>query len=441
MKKHPKGYAHALVRKIMLVYSIFLMLIGLLASYMAYDKESVALEAELNQAMKELSFAYESSTEYFWRSYVPIVQLSSDVYTAFSDYFESPTGEELTQLELTKLSGAIRELMSYNHGVQWIGLYTDKREVNYYKFSDNSNIAKIPEDFPFLEDIKEKSAFMEVFGSEELEHDGKEERTFVLCGNASIKTNEGVILFGYKKDLTYSYGDGIPGLESVKCYVANENGLLYDSSGSYDESILSLVQGDAEVVEQNGEALQVYRLKNGSNDYQVFCTIPKWLEQVEGHTYSPYILTVVVLFWLCSLLIYRWTSRGILRKIQNIQVGLHTIGDSNLKYRIPVSDPPKDEFEDIGRAINEMTAQLQENINRTYEMRVQQRSFPNCRRNSTPISCITLWRSSGARCMKTEIWKPPMSSPKWQNCSEICSVPRILSPSGMKSISAAPTCP
>jgi len=372
MKSNTKGYANALIRKITWVYGIFLVFFGLLASYMAYDKESAALDLELTQAMNELSFAYENSTEDFWRFYVPIVEANSKTYDAFKDYFQSDTWRDLTQTQKVELTEALRELMSYNHGVSWIGLYTGKRDTNYMQFSDG-NLMVMPEDFPFVEDMENKAAFMEVYGSKELPYKGQMDRTFALCGNASIKTEEGMILFGYVTDTAYSAFENTTGLEDVRFYVVNDHGIVFDSSGVYDETVMALANSDEETVRIDGVRSRIHRLDSTGSSYRVFCTIPQLQEQLASHTYSPYILAVVVLFWLCSLVVYRWTGRSILRKIRAIQVGLHTIGDSNLEYRIPVSETPKDEFEDIGRSINEMTAQLQENINKTYELRLRQR--------------------------------------------------------------------
>lgn len=372
MKTHKKGYTNALIRKITWVYGVFLVLFGLLASFMAYDKESAALETELTQTMSELSFTYENSTEDFWRFYVPIVESNSEIYSVFRDYFQADSQTDLTQHQKIELSEALRELMAYNHGVSWVGLYTDKRDINYMQFSD-STLMVMPKDFAFIADMDNKTSFMEVYGSKEITYKDKTVRTFALCGNASIKTNEGKILFGYVTDTAYFSFENTLESDNVDFYVVNDHGVVFDSSGVYDDAMVALAKSDEDLVEINGVSTRVYRLKRTGSGFRVFCTIPQWQEQLAGHTYSPYILAVVILFWMCSLLVYRWTGRGILKKIHVVQEGLNIIGDSNLDYRIPVSETPKDEFEDIGRAINEMTAQLQENINKTYELRLQQR--------------------------------------------------------------------
>lgn len=373
MKIHTKGYANALIRKITWVYGIFLVLIGLLASYMAYDKESTALETELTQAMSDLSYAYENSTDDFWRYYVPIVENESGIYDALKEYFQSEDREHLTQMEKFELTAAMQKLMAYNHGVSWVGLYTGREDTNYMMFNGETMLQVMPEDFAFIDDMDKKEASMEVYGSKEIFNNGQIMRTFALCGNASINVDEGKIIFGYETNEVYSAFENTVEIENANFYIVNDYGIVFDSAGVYDESIRTLAQSEEELIHADGALMRVYRLENTGSRYRVFCTIPQWEELMVGHTYSPYILAIVILFWICSLLVYRWTGRSILKKIRAIQTGLHMIGENKLDHRIPVSKTPKDEFEDIGRSINEMTAQLQENINKAYELRLQQR--------------------------------------------------------------------
>ena len=373
MKTHTKGYANALIRKITWVYGIFLVLIGLLASYMAYDKESTALETELTQAMSDLSYAYENSTDDFWRYYVPIVENESGIDDALMEYFRSEDREHLTQMEKYELTEAMQKLMAYNHGVSWVGLYTGREDANYMMFNGETMLQVMPEDFAFIDDMDKKEASMEVYGSKEILNKGQPMRTFALCGNATMNVDEGKIIFGYETDKIYYAFENAIDTENANFYIVNDHGIVFDSAGIYGENVRALAQSDEELIRADGAFMRVYRLENTGSRYRIFCTIPRWEELMVGHTYSPYILAIVILFWICSLLVYRWTGRSILKKIRAIQTGLHMIGENKLDHRIPVSKTPKDEFEDIGRSINEMTAQLQENINKTYELRLQQR--------------------------------------------------------------------
>lgn len=372
MKTHTKGYTNALIRKITWVYGIFLVLIGLMASYMAYDKESTALKTELTQAMSDLSYAYENSTEDFWRYYMPIVENESGIYDILKEYFYADNNN-LTPMEKVELTLAMQKLMAYNHGVSWVGLYTGREDTNYMMFNGDTVLQVMPKDFAFIDDMENKKASMEVFGSKEILCHGQTIRSFALCGNATINVDEGKIIFGYETNEVYSAFENTVEIENAHFYVVNDYGIVFDSAGVYNEEIRSLAQSEGDVIQVDGERMRVYRLDNTGSRYRIFCTVPQWEELMVGHTYSPYILAIVVLFWICSMVVYRWTGRSILKKIGTIQTGLHMIGENKLDYRIPVSKMPKDEFEDIGRSINEMTAQLQENINKAYELRLQQR--------------------------------------------------------------------
>jgi len=54
MKNINQVYTNALFRKITYIYSAILLLIGILASYMAYSKEHITLISQMEQTMTEL---------------------------------------------------------------------------------------------------------------------------------------------------------------------------------------------------------------------------------------------------------------------------------------------------------------------------------------------------------------------------------------------------
>lgn len=371
-KTHTKVYTNALIRKITWIYGVVLILMGLLASYMAYDKESVAMVSQLEQTMSELNYAYENTTEDFWRLYMPIFTGSDDTYTALRKYFMAEDQNALTPVEKRELMEAMQTIMAFNHGVSWMGVYTGKDSPNYYLLEGDSILREMSSSFPFVEEMEKKGAAMEVYGSKTLQAHNGQILTFALCGNASMNVKDGKIIFGYTTDTISSANVQTADIENARFYITNEHGVVYDSSGLYDRQILTITERSGAVFRQDGQLMKIFRLKADGRQ-QVFCLIP-WRDAVlQGHTFSPYILAIVVLFLVCSLLIYRWTGRNIMGKINVIQTGLHKIGENELDHRIPVPKDPKDEFENIGRSINDMTARLQENINKTYELKLKQK--------------------------------------------------------------------
>ena len=372
-KTHSKVYTNAMIRKITWIYGVVLVLMGLLASYMAYDKESAALASQLEQTMTELEYTYESVTGDFWKSYMPIAANSEGMFDALKNYFATESEEPLSPMEKDKLQASVRSLMAYSNRVSWIGIYKDSNHEGYYLFSDDNMLREMTRDFPFLEQIEGKGTAMEIFGSRVIYNGRKSIRTFALCGNATTNLKDGRIIFGYDTESVFSVLSQVSKMDHVNYYITNESGIIFDSSGAYDEEAVMLAQHAGELVRQNGELVRVYCLNNTSSKLRVFCTIP-WRDAVlQGHTFSPYILAIVVLFLISSLLIYRWTGRNIMGKIHVIQTGLHKIGENELDHRIPVPKEPKDEFENIGQSINDMTSRLQENINKTYELKLKQK--------------------------------------------------------------------
>ena len=370
---HIKVYTNALFRKITWIYGIVLILMGLIASYMAYDKESAALSNRLNQTMSELNYAYENCTEDFWRYYLPIVENEGGMYDSLRAFFLSDRKDDLSPVEKDELANAMQKLMAYNHGVSWVGLYIEKDSKNYLMHRDEGMLREVSRDFPFSEKIDKKGAAMEVYGSELISTRRGMIRSFALCGNATINVQDGKIIFGYNTDII---GSGFINMEessNANYYIVNDNGVVFDSSGEYHNDIMSLSEKTGNLVRVDGKLMCIHRLSNTGSKYSIFCTVP-WIDEImTGYAFSPYIFAIVVLFWISSLLIYRWTGHNIMGKINVIQAGLHKIGENELDYRIPVPVEPKDEFENIGHSINDMTARLQENINKTYELKLKQK--------------------------------------------------------------------
>lgn len=373
MKNINQVYTNALFRKIIYIYSMILLLIGILASYMAYSKEHITLISQMEQTMTELKYDYERYTEDFWRLYMPIVQDRDGTYATLKKYFETENKKVMSPIDKSNLVDALQTIMAYNHGISWIGIYAGKEEGNYLLFEGDSALTKMKDDFPFIEDMENKGPAKEVYGSKLVNKAGELVRSFAICGNLEASMKSGKILFGYTTDkIGFNYMQDEK-LENVRFIITNEYGIIYDSLGLYDDKCTLIAESSGSIYREDGEKLYVYRLQGTGNDYSVFCTIP-WVDMFYiSHSFTPYIVIIVLLFCISSLVIYRMTGKGIIRKINVIQQGLHKIGENELDYRIEVPDIPTDEFENIGQSINIMAERLQKNIDKTYELRLKQK--------------------------------------------------------------------
>ncbi len=373
MKHKNQVYTNALFRKITYIYSMILLLIGILASYMAYSKEHITLISQMEQTMDELKHDYERYTEDFWRLYMPIVQDRGGTYTILKKYFAAEGKAAMSPIDKSNLVDALQTIIAYNHGISWIGVYVGGEAENYLLFEGDSALTEMHDDFPFIEDMENKGPAKEIYGSKLVNKAGKLIRSFAICGNLEESTKSGKLIFGYATDKIGSAYMQDEKLENARFIITNEHGVVYDSFGEYDEKCMSIAESVGSIYHNDGEMLYVYRLQGTGKEYSVFCTIP-WLDKFfVSHSFTPYIVVMVLLFCICSLVIYRMTGKGIIRKINVIQQGLHKIGENELDYRIEVPDTPTDEFENISQSINKMTERLQENIDKTYELRLKQK--------------------------------------------------------------------
>ena len=373
MKHINQVYTNALFRKITYIYSMILLLIGILASYMAYSKEHITLISQMEQTMTELKHDYERYTEDFWRLYMPIVQDRDGTYATLKKYFAAENKKVMSPIDKSNLVDALQTIMAYNHGISWIGVYAGKGEGNYLLFEGDSALTKMKDDFPFMEDMENKGPAKEVYGSKLVDKAGKLVRSFAICGNLEESMKSGKLIFGYATDKIGSTYMQDEKLENARFIITNEHGIIYDSLGLYDDKCTLIAESSGSIYRETGEKLYVYRLPGTGKEYSVFCTIP-WLDMFYiSHSFTPYIVIIVLLFCISSLVIYRMTGKGIIRKINVIQQGLHKIGENKLDYRIEVPDVATDEFENIGQSINIMAERLQENIDKTYELRLKQK--------------------------------------------------------------------
>ena len=121
---------------------MILVLIGLLAGYLAYSKEESELRNKMDQVMLDLNYGYENITEDFWRLYMPIWTYKTSVYSAIDTYFSENRTAALTPIEQAELMEAMRIIMSGDGDIRWIGVYRGKDFDNYLLFNDEKLFLK-----------------------------------------------------------------------------------------------------------------------------------------------------------------------------------------------------------------------------------------------------------------------------------------------------------
>lgn len=369
-----KVYTNSLFRKITYIYAAILLVMAFFVCYMAYSKERNTVVNQLDRNLTDLNHEYESVTEEFWRLYMPFWSNKDRVYSAVEKYFRNENGGTLSPIERKNMVDALQIIMSGDDRMKWIGVYLGKDKTNYLLLQNGASLIEMTDDFPFIEHLENKKPGMEIYESKRVTLNGKEMRCFALCGGTALSMGDGKIIMGYESEALLSDYNRVTNTVEADYYIVNDFGIIYDSTGAYVLDWLTEAPS-AEGVIQNadGKRLYVRELSKDSGSYKVFCVMPWWDMLVRSNMFTPYIILMVMVFFVFSVLLYRATGSVILKKIDAVQFGLGKIAANELEYRIPVSDKPADEFEIISQSVNDVAGRLQENINKAYLSKLRQK--------------------------------------------------------------------
>ena len=157
-------YTNALFRRITNIYAVVLLIMGFLACYLAYSKEYSQTVNQMNQIMTDINYEYKSSTENFWRLYMPMFENRDNVYMAMRKFFVNEDNSILSPIDKSYLQNALKILKSSDDRVRWIGIYAGSDSVNYLLFEGDTAMVETPEDFPFIEEMENKGYTLIISG-------------------------------------------------------------------------------------------------------------------------------------------------------------------------------------------------------------------------------------------------------------------------------------
>lgn len=373
MKQNEKGYMNRLFKKILYIYAVILILMGIWTSHSSYEKNRNECYNQMDLSLLVLNKEYENHTSDFWRVYMPVFENKS-VYQALKVFFHHEKPDTLSPQEKKQLLDALSTIIKNDNRIKWVGIYAGKEQENYLLYEGEYVLTQMPEDFPFIEHLENKGLFMEVYGSRLVEHDGVLQRCFAICGGSAMDMNGGKIIAGFStNELDIYYGDGQ--LHGTKYYIVNEFGLVYDSDDKYQEYVDIKPEDIKSGIRtgSDGKLRYIRRLNTQDSSYAVFATCP-WIDlMMKSLDGVAQILSMVLVFLFSAVGLYKMAERTIKKKVDSIQFGLEKIGKGDLEYRIPVVNDVPDEFETISLYINDVTAQLRETIDKVYLYRVKQR--------------------------------------------------------------------
>ena len=356
------------------IYLILLLIISSIACYYAYKVKKEQMLATMDLALAHMEQEYNDILDNFWQTYMPIFERNSTIYSTFVNYFANSDTTELGPLEKKELAEALNQIKVRDSRIQWLGVYSYNRKINYYLRPDNLALEIISESFPYLEELNAHSATRSIYAGKAEFGPFQNTPYLVLCGNDPTGLGNGKLMIGYSlNDFVQTSDVYISGLSEIRFYITCGDQLLFDSVGTYDANAVRFPQKETEGnILHNGEMFYIRAVRTGTSDSYLSYMIPWRQIQSAAHRDTLMIFSISFAFALFSIIVLTFMNRSVSKEVSVIREGLDRIADNNLDYRLP-TDFQQGGLPEIAQNINEMSSRLHENIQKAYYFELKQK--------------------------------------------------------------------
>ena len=352
-----------------LTYFSFLLIIGSIACYFSYREKHEEIISSMDLAFSQMDQEYSNILENFWQAYMPIYENNSASYSILKDYFSHEKAADLTPLERVSLTDALDQMRIRDSRILWIGLYSDNRDINYILYNGNTSLDVIPDDFPYLDQINNKTLQMEIYG----DSTDTLNSSFAICGGVPVGMGPGKIIIGYS--LQHIYAIAQSACFSVPYefdFVSSGNSIFHYQSDSLTTSFIPdvLKQGDQKA--PNGNRFYI-RSANCADRFTILSySIPE-VELIKTALFrTPAILLLLSSFAILALVMHFLLSHAITKEIGIIKDGLLRLSRNQYDYQLPTKFQ-QDGLPEIAENINAMSVKLNENIKKAYYFELKQK--------------------------------------------------------------------
>lgn len=350
------------------LYAMLLLFVTFLACYFSYSQKKEELLGQIDNAFVQLAQEYRDVTDNFWQLYMPIFETQQDNYDIWSAYFSEGKPDTLDPFEKQALASSLRQMLIRANEVQWVVLYNPDRADNYILYSDSTGLRPLPDDFPFLDALRDDCQKMEVYGTSDTSYAST--GTYAICGRIPSRFGAGKIMAGYStaslQNICRYSGNR---LKSLNFVLTNRGQILFDNAGTgnvdlcFDDEMTPLPSSHkfyfhSEVCGRNTSFLTYY-----ASLWEIFFYC---------HCNTPLLFGVFFLFALVSVAGYLFMLTIINKEVSVIRNGLFRIGQNDFSVKLPLRFMQSG-LSEIASSVNQMTRLLQENINRAYHYELKQK--------------------------------------------------------------------
>lgn len=370
--KHTHHSINRLFLILYLTYFSFLLVIGSIACYFSYREKHEDILASMNLAFTQIDQEYSDILKNFWQAYMPIFEKNSANYSIFKTYFSHEKADDLTPLERLSLIDALNQMRIRDSRILWLGVYSDNRDINYILYNDNTSLQMIPEDFPFLNQMRVKTQQMEIYGSPDSSSDSYA-ASFAICGGVPTGMGPGKIIIGYSLQKVYSICESaISSIPYQFDFISDEVSVFHYQTDSFKTTYLPNTVGTGIKANDIGQKFYVHCANSGDSHTTLSYSIPQSALFQTAMSRFPAVLLLLFSFAALALLMHFLLSHAITKEIGVIQNGLKMLDSDKLDYRLPTKFQ-QNGLPEIAENINAMSDKLSENIKKAYYFELKQK--------------------------------------------------------------------
>lgn len=348
------------------LYLLILAVISSIACFYSYKQKQGELTSAMDIKLNQVSNEYDRLVNNFWQVYMPIFNSDKDSYTIMQTYFDPESNSDLSPFQKMDLTTTLSEMSTRSDKIQWIALVSANRDTNYIYYADFNVLQALTENFPYLEDVKNKKSTMEIYSTRYFTAPGIGSfEDIAICGGTGRGIGQGSLVFGYNTDGLQSITTSkLSSLPSLQYHIIQNGTSLFSTQNTIETFPLDTIKNNYITSSLDTS----YYIRESSENVQngiVFCTVAKGEFLSASYSTVLEIIIIVFILALLSLVLYSVILKLIEKEVLSIRNGLEILGENQLDYRItPNFKQPN--FNRIAESINGMAENLTVSIERSY---------------------------------------------------------------------------
>ena len=259
-------------------------------------------------------------------------------------------------------------------------IYKNLTLANYVYSSMNHSIERVGDNFPFFNQLKDKTAGRYIYGTQITANRAISQRVYGISGTLgtnTIRQKAGQFLVTYNTQAFERIFQAYAGKTQGRFILATNDGdLIFDSDGLYDQGPfphMKHLKSDKDHAIIDGKPYYIQTVVNENRKYLGANLVPiNEINQNNGNIRFLIFGAFTVMALICAIL-YTIAGRFVSRRVMELIRGMNRVSSNNLSYRIPLSNR-NDEFEDIAKRFNLMCNELEITINREYVNEIKKKN-------------------------------------------------------------------